>query len=136
MKRIVTYVVSAVLGAALLGASGSASAQMAAPAYPYNYQYSYGYPNGYYSYNTGNAGNPFAWLAAPVGAAAAVPGAVVGAATAPLTGAPMMTGRSAAEIGRYCSTPAKTCRLIRDSWVGNGCSCRVPGGHERGSVTP
>lgn len=51
--------------------------------------------------------------------------------------APSLTaGRSAAQIGRYCVTPAKTCRLGHASWVGSGCSCRLAGGRERGSVTP
>ena len=52
--------------------------------------------------------------------------------------APLVTGRSVAtgSMGNYCTTPAKTCLLTNASWVGNGCSCRVPGGHARGSVTP
>jgi hypothetical protein len=103
----------------------------------------YGYPYNYYSYNYGYSyGNPFGWPTAPIGAAAAapvaaaqtaaaVPAAVAGAATAPL-----MTGRSAAEIGRSCSTPKKTCELREASYVGVGCSCHVPGGRARGSVTP
>ena len=52
--------------------------------------------------------------------------------------APLVTGRSVAtgQTGNYCSTPVKTCLLYSASWVGNGCSCRVPGGRARGSVTP
>jgi hypothetical protein len=84
--------------------------------YPY-YSYGYGYPYGY-----------------GLGAAATAPVTVAAAATAPL-----MTGRSVAagpvQMGNYCTTPAKTCLLTRESWVGNGCSCRIPGGRARGSVT-
>jgi hypothetical protein len=84
--------------------------------YP-NYGYGYGYPYGY-----------------GLAAAATAPVAVAAAATAPL-----VTGRSVAtgpvEMGNYCTTPAKTCLLYNESWVGNGCSCRIPGGHARGSVT-
>lgn len=84
--------------------------------YP-NYGYGYGYPYGY-----------------GLAAAAAAPLAVAAATTAPL-----VTGRSVAtgqvEMGNYCSTPAKNCLLYQESWVGNGCSCRVPGGRSRGSVT-
>jgi hypothetical protein len=63
---------------------------------------------------------------------------------APLAGAdpataPLVTGRSVAtgqvEMENYCTTPAKTCLLYHESWVGTGCSCRVPDGHSRGSVT-
>jgi hypothetical protein len=52
--------------------------------------------------------------------------------------APLVTGRSVATggIGDFCSTPVKTCQLIQPSYVGGGCSCRVPGGRARGSVTP
>jgi hypothetical protein len=52
--------------------------------------------------------------------------------------APLVTGRSVAtgQTGNHCSTPVKTCLLYSASWVGNGCSCRVPGGRARGSVTP
>jgi hypothetical protein len=48
------------------------------------------------------------------------------------------TGRSVAtgQIGIYCATPAKTCELYHASYVGGGCSCRVPGGRSRGSVSP
>jgi len=51
------------------------------------------------------------------------------------TPAPLVTGRSVAtgQIGIYCATPAKTCDA---SYVGGGCSCRVPGGRSRGSVSP
>ncbi len=51
--------------------------------------------------------------------------------------APLVTGRSVAigGMGGYCSTPVKTCELYQASYLGNGCSCRVPGGHARGSVT-
>ena len=52
--------------------------------------------------------------------------------------APLMTGRSVAtgQTGNFCSTPVKTCELRRASYIGVGCSCHVPGGRARGSVTP
>jgi hypothetical protein len=52
--------------------------------------------------------------------------------------APVVMGRSVAigGIGDFCSTPVKTCQLVHASYVGIGCSCRVPGGRARGSVTP
>jgi len=51
---------------------------------------------------------------------------------------PLVTSRSVAigQMGRLCSTPVKTCELEHGSYVGNGCSCRVPGGRARGSVVP
>ena len=50
--------------------------------------------------------------------------------------APVQTGRSAAVAGNSCTTPAKVCTLYQPSYVGIGCSCRVPGGRARGTVTP
>jgi hypothetical protein len=52
--------------------------------------------------------------------------------------APLVTGRSVAigQMGIYCATPVKTCELYRASYVGGGCSCRVPGGRSRGFVSP
>jgi|HubBroStandDraft_6_1064221.scaffolds.fasta_scaffold1090345_1 hypothetical protein len=49
----------------------------------------------------------------------------------------LVTGRSVTtgQIGIYCATPAKTCELYHASYVGGGCSCRVPGGRSRGFVT-
>jgi hypothetical protein len=95
-------------------------------AYPY-YGYGYNYPYGYgYNYPYGSG----------LAAAAATAPLAVAAATAE----PLMTGRSVAignvQMGNYCTTPAKTCLLYNESWVGNGCSCRIPGGRARGSVTP
>jgi hypothetical protein len=53
------------------------------------------------------------------------------------TPATLVTGRSVAgQIGIYCATPAKTCELYHASYVGGGCSCRVPGGRSRGFVSP
>src|SRR5208283_4094117 len=51
--------------------------------------------------------------------------------------APLVTGRSMAigGMGGYCSTPVRTCELYQASFIGNGCSCRVVGGHARGVVT-
>jgi hypothetical protein len=50
--------------------------------------------------------------------------------------APVQYGRSAAVAGSSCSTPVKVCTLYQPSYVGVGCSCRVPGGRARGSVIP
>jgi hypothetical protein len=83
----------------------------------YGYGYGYGYP--YYGYGLGTG---LAALAtAPLAAAAAVT-------------EPLVTGRSVASSGNYCATPVKTCLLYEPGWVGTGCSCRVYGGHERGTV--
>jgi hypothetical protein len=109
----------------------AAAGVAAAGSYPWwgsNYSY-YGYGNyPYYSYGYGY---PYGYGLA---AAATAPVTVAAAATAPL-----MTGRSVAtgpvQMGNYCTTSVKTCQLIRESWVGNGCSCRIPGGRARGSVT-
>ena len=39
------------------------------------------------------------------------------------------------QMGNYCATPTKTCRLSHGSRViGTGCSCSVRGGRERGKV--
>lgn len=157
MKRNSILLASAAL-AATLAVSGSAWAQdvpagprWGYPNYPYDrvynpgsygywpahydYSYNYGYPYGYTGYSA-DYGNPFGFLGAltaPITAIAAAPVTAVSAASAP-----MVTGRSVAtgQMGNTCSTPARTCELYRASWVGNGCSCRVPGGRSRGSVTP
>lgn len=79
------------------------------------------------SYYPSAYGSPFAGLGqtltAPFAAAAA---------------APLMMGRSVAteQIGNSCATPQKTCTLREPSYLGVGCSCRVPGGRARGTVTP
>ena len=135
MNRIAAYLTWAALGAVLV-ASGPAWAQ----AYrysPYGYAYDYGYPNNYaygygspnnYAYGYGSPnnyaygyGSPYNY-ASPFGSAAT---------------APLVTGRSVAtgQMGMTCSTPIKACELYHASWVGNGCSCRVPGGRARGAVT-
>jgi hypothetical protein len=86
--------------------------------YPHTYAYDYGYPYDYgYGYGTGLA----ALATAPLAAGAAVT-------------EPLMTGRSVAAAGNYCSTPEKTCLLKEPGWVGTGCSCKVPGGRARGTV--
>lgn len=36
--------------------------------------------------------------------------------------------------GNYCATPEKTCLLYEPGVLGTGCSCKVPGGHARGTV--
>jgi len=50
----------------------------------------------------------------------------------------LTTGRSAAYggLGKYCSTPVKSCLLYEPSSMGAGCSCKVSGGRARGNVTP
>jgi hypothetical protein len=112
--------------------------------YPYNYPYGW-YPSSYaYGYDYANpyalvtapidlVAAPVTALARPVAAAAAAPVEVAATATAPL-----MTGRSVAtgQMGKMCSTPVKTCELYHAAYVGDGCSCKVAGGHARGSVTP
>jgi hypothetical protein len=82
-----------------------------------------------YGYSASANANPLGGLAAAITAPVAVAGAVT---------APLITGRSVAtgQIGNSCSTPAKTCELRHASYVGIGCSCHVPGGRARGSVTP
>lgn len=52
--------------------------------------------------------------------------------------APLVTGRSVAtgSIGMHCATSARTCMLRNASYIGGGCSCRVPGGRAHGSVMP
>jgi hypothetical protein len=163
MKRIAMYLATAAFGSALLTVGGAAWAQMAAPGQMGNYcatptktcRLSHGsligsgcschVPGGRergtvasgYGYSPSAYGNPVGALGealtAPLAAAAAAPAAVAGAATAPLT-----AGRSVAtgQIGNSCTTPQKICAIRSPSYVGIGCSCRVPGGRARGSVTP
>jgi len=47
-------------------------------------------------------------------------------------------GRSAVSgtMGKYCTTPVKSCLLNNPSNIGGGCSCKVPGGRSSGQVTP
>jgi hypothetical protein len=158
MKRIAPYLVSATLGLALI-ASHPAAAQVLGfgidagyPTYPAYYSRVYGYPYGYASYPYYRAySNPYAYNAwdwgapiAGVASLAAAPVELAGAAvTAPMavaanTAAPLITGRSVAtgQMGNYCTTSVKTCELRHASYIGNGCSCRVTGGHARGTVSP
>ena len=81
------------------------------PGYP-DYGYGYGYGNPGYASGYGYPGYGYA-------------------------AAPLVTGRSVAigGMGGYCSTPVRTCELYQASYIGNGCSCRVVGGHARGVVT-
>ena len=117
MKLFGILIASAALGAALV-ASGPAAAFRGGGWYPYDYSSGYGYP---YDYSSGYGPGLAAVATAPLALAAA--------ATAPL-----LTGRSVAVGGNYCATPVKTCLLSHTSWVGNGCSCTVYGGHARGTV--
>ncbi len=85
-----------------------------------------------------------AWAQQSVGSGLArVVTAPVAIVTAPFTAiggamAPLATGRSVAisQPGDWCTTPVRTCQLREASFVGNGCSCQVPGGRARGTVTP
>ena len=108
MKRTATYLTSAALGTMLLATSSAAWAQMEVPLVTLGMSL------------LANSGS----LPAPSAPAAAT--------------APLMTGRSVAtgQFGNSCSTHVKTCELRHASYVGVGCSCHVPGGHARGSVTP
>jgi hypothetical protein len=82
--------------------------------YP-GYAYGYGYPD-YYGYNYGYpATGPGGYYAA----------------------APLVTGRSVAagQLGGYCTISVKACELHHPSYIGDACSCRVPGGRARGLLT-
>ena len=119
--------------------------------YPYAAAYGYGYPDtapyGYpyanpYGYWNESA-NPFSVVTAPIAALAPVTAwRLVRRLRQRLCGAeataPSVTGRSVAtgQMGRMCSTPVKSCELYRESFVGNGCSCKVSGGRARGTVAP
>lgn len=121
--------------------------------YPYAAAYGYGYPDtAPYGYPYANpwgydSSNPFSIVTAPVAAltapVTALASPVAQVATAPFAvaseaTAPLVTGRSVAtgQMGRMCSTPVKSCELYRESFVGNGCSCKVSGGRARGTVAP
>lgn len=92
--------------------------------HPVNYTYWNGYPYGSgYGYGYGSG------LGLGLAALATAPLALAADATAPL-----MTGRSVAASGNYCATPVRTCLLYEPGWLGTGCSCRVYGGHARGTV--
>lgn len=156
MKRIAPYLASATLGLALI-ATYPAAAQVLGfgidpgyPTCPAYYSRAYGYPYGYASYPY-YAGYPYAYSAwdwgAPIAGVvslAAAPVELAGAAvTAPMavaanTPSPLITGRSVAtgQLGNICTTSVKTCELRHASYIGNGCSCRVTGGHARGTVQP
>ncbi len=110
--------------------TGLGLAAATSPWWGSNYPY-YGYGYGNYPYYGYGDNYPYGYGLA---AAATVPAAVAAAVTEPL-----ITGRSVAignaQMGNYCSTPVRTCLLYNESWVGNGCSCRISGGRARGSVT-
>jgi hypothetical protein len=138
MKLFGILIATAALGAALV-ASGPAAAFRGGGWYPYDYSSGYGYPYDYssgygysYDYNSSGYGYPYDYSSGygpGLAAVATAPLALAAAATAPL-----LTGRSVAVDGNYCATPVKTCLLSHKSWVGNGCSCTVYGGHARGTV--
>jgi hypothetical protein len=83
----------------------------------------YGYP-GYGGYDDGD------W-ALPLGAGIVAPFAAAGAEA----GTDAYYPEADAAIGGYCMTPYRTCQLNSPAAIGTGCSCRVPGGRARGSVT-
>src|SRR5947199_57563 len=62
--------------------------------------------------------------------------AAFGSALLTVGGAAWAQMAAPGQMGNYCTTPQKTCALRSPSYVGIGCSCRVPGGRARGSVTP
>jgi hypothetical protein len=137
MKLFGILIATAALGAALV-ASGPAAAFRGGGWYPYDYSSGYGYPYDYssgygYPYGYGSGyGYPYDYSSGygpGLAAVATAPLALAATATAPL-----LTGRSVAVGGNYCATPVKTCLLSHTSWVGNGCSCTVYGGHARGTV--
>jgi hypothetical protein len=155
MKLFGILIATAALGAALV-ASGPAAAfrgggyydYSSGYGYPYDYSSGYGYPYDYssgygypYDYSSGYGypydyssgyGYPYDYSSGygpGLAAVATAPLAFAAAATAPL-----LSGRSVAVGGNYCATPVKTCLLSHTSWVGNGCSCTVYGGHARGTV--
>ena len=115
MKLFGILIATAALGAALV-ASGPAAAFRDGGWYPNNYSSGYGCP---YDYSSGY-GYPYDYSS--------------GYGPAAVATAPLVTGRSVAVGGNYCATPVKTCLLSHTSWVGNGCSCTVYGGHARGTV--
>lgn len=131
MKCKALTLATAAFAAAVLAASGSAQAQVTTPSpytpgYPYGN--TYGFPSGGYSYKEGN---PYPWVTPPARSTEeAAPDTTAGSDGAPLAGS------GTAEMGKYCTTPAKTCSLRTPSLVGSACSCRVPGGRARGNVTP
>jgi hypothetical protein len=75
---------------------------------------------------------PFAALTLPIKALSVPAAEAESGSTLVVTNRSVATGR----IGHLCSTPIKTCELENGSYVGNGCSCRVPSGRARGSVAP
>jgi hypothetical protein len=158
MKRIAPYLASATLGLALI-ATHPAAAQVLGigmdvgfPTYPTYYSRVYGYPYGYasypyhgaysypYAYNAWDWGAPIARAASLVAAPVELAGTAVTApvAVAANTASPLITGRSVTtgQMGNFCTTSVKTCELRHASYIGNGCSCRVIGGHARGTVAP
>jgi hypothetical protein len=60
--------------------------------------------------------------------------AALGAALLASTAAFAQMGGAPRARGNYCATPVATCALPRPSWVGEGCSCRAPGGRTNGTV--
>ena len=132
MKLFGILIATAALGAALV-ASGPAAAFRGGGWYPNDYSSGYGYPydysSGYYSSGYGYPYDYSSGYGPGLAAVATAPLALAATATAPL-----LTGRSVAVGGNYCATPVKTCLLSHTSWVGNGCSCTVYGGHARGTV--
>ncbi len=90
------------------------------------YSYGYGYP-GYYHWGYAGATPVVGVTSVPAsgdyyhwGYAGAMP--AVGVVTEPAS-------------GDYCATPVRTCLLYEPGVLATGCSCKVPGGRARGTVT-
>jgi hypothetical protein len=60
--------------------------------------------------------------------------AAFGSALLTVGGAAWAQMAAPGQMGNYCATPTKTCMLSHGSLIGRGCSCRAPGGRERGKV--
>jgi hypothetical protein len=60
--------------------------------------------------------------------------AAFGSALLTIGGAAWAQMAAPGQMGNYCATATKTCMLSHSSPIGIGCSCRVPGGRERGTV--
>lgn len=107
------------------------------PAYRQSIRGGWGWRHaGHYPYRGYRSGYSY-WGAASGLAAAAALGAVAAYPSYPVYPAyPVYQAYETvpAMEGGMCSTPVKTCTLYEPAPLGIGCSCRVPGGHARGTV--
>lgn len=88
---------------------------------------------GHYPYRGYRSGYPY-WGAASGLAAAATLGAIAAYPAYPVYPVYPAYEVVPAMEGGMCGTPVKTCTLYEPAPLGIGCSCRVPGGHARGTV--